>query len=142
MKTKSRYILIILLSLICLNCQSQEIKSIRIKFVNLDIDTPFSITCENFENFFEEIIEDVLIEDKEIIIGFLRVLEGLEEAKLSRKTGPDTRIKIEIAYEDKTSSICIDRFDLYTSEGTSFPSRPMLRFLKEIIPLVGYYEID
>ena len=140
MKTKSRYILIILLSLICLNCQSQEIKSIKIKFVDLDIDTPFSITCENFENFFQEGIEHVLIEDKEIIIGFQRVLEGLEENK--RSIGPDTRIKIEIAYEDKTSSICIDRFDLYTSEGTSFPSRPMLRFLKEIIPLVGYYEID
>ena len=119
----------LLFPLISLNCNSQEIKRLNIKYVDINIETPFSIKCDSFEEFFQDEIDSISIESREPITEFSRIIQGLEKADLSSYSQPDTRIKIEIFYNNKKSYICIDRFVISISDDIYILSESMLDFL-------------
>ena len=133
MKTKSKFILMLLIPLICLNCESQEIKKINIQFVDVSIETPFQIKCENFEGFFQDEIDSISIENSERITEFSKIVKGLQLADLSKYLLPDTRIKIEVFYNNKKSYMCIDRFVISFSDELYVLSKPMIEFLERVI---------
>lgn len=113
MKKKNKFLfLMILLSLITLSCNSQEIKSIDIKYVDIEIETPFRIKCDNFDIFFQNEIDSISINDNLFITEFIEELEKLDKADLTKYSLPDTRINISIVYHDKISKLCLDKFVL------------------------------
>lgn len=132
MKAKNKFILMLLFPLICLNCESQEIKRLNIKFVDVNIETPFQIKCESFEDFFQDEIDSISIKNSEQITEFSKIVKELELADLSKYSFPDTRIKIEIFYNKKKSYICMDCFVISFSDELYVLSESMLEFLERI----------
>lgn len=133
MKTKNKFILIALFPVICLNCKSQEIRRIDVKCVDIRIETPFGIICEKFEDFFQEDIDTISIEDQGRITVFSRIIKELKEADQSKYSSPDTRIKIEIIHKDKKTIMCIDHLVISISDNLYLTSDAMLEFIEEIL---------
>lgn len=133
MKTKNKFLLIALFPVICLNCKSQEIQRIDVKCVDIRIETPFGITCEKFEDFFQEDIDTISIEDQGRITVFSRIIKELKEADQSKYSSPDTRVKIEIIHKDKKTIMCIDHLVISISDNLYLTSDAMLEFIEEIL---------
>ncbi len=112
MKQNNLLFVILLFPLFYLNCSSQNIKRIDIKFVEIGIETPYGIKCENFNGFFQNEIDSVSINDNKKIMEFIGEIEKLNKADLAKYSMPDTRIKISIIYEDSVNELCLDRFVL------------------------------
>ncbi len=116
MKKKSK-ILMLFLTLVSFACKSQEIKRIDILFVDSEIETPFSIKCDEFEKFFGAEIDSISIQDTKLIENFSKELNKLIIADKARYALPDTRIKLKLNYNNHTMlSICIDRFVVSKNE--------------------------
>lgn len=112
MKQNNLLLVMLLFPLFYLNCSSQNIKRIDIKFVEIGIETPYGIKCENFNDFFQNEIDSVSINDDKKITEFIGEIEKLNKADLAKYSMPDTRIKISIIYQDSVNELCLDRFVL------------------------------
>lgn len=129
---KNKFILIVLFTVGCMGCQAQEIQRIDIKSVDITIETPFGITCEKFEEFFKDEIDTISIRDKERIMAFSRVIEELKEIDPSEYSlKPDTRIKMEIIYENNKTIICMSHLVISISDKLYFTSDSMLEFIEQ-----------
>lgn len=103
-------IFVFLLILNSFGCSSQEIKRIDILFVDPEIETPFRIQCNKFEEFFKDDIDSISIKDDSLIKQFASELDRLEKADSTKFSLPDTRMKIKIIYQKESQELCIDRF--------------------------------
>lgn len=112
MKQNKLLLVMLLFPLFSLNCSSQNIKRIDIKFVEIEIETPYQIRCENFDDFFQSEIDSISINDDKIITEFKEEIGKLNKADLAKYSMPDTRIKISIIYQDSINELCLDRFIL------------------------------
>jgi hypothetical protein len=133
MSRKNKLILTQLVLLNSFFCYSQEITKINIEFVNVDIETPFRIKCDNFNVYFQNEIDSVLINDNELILEFANEIKKLNKADLSKYSLPDTRIKIKLVYTDKISYLCIDRFVVEKDDGVYVLSESLRGLLKKNI---------
>lgn len=132
MKKRNKFMpLMILLSIMTLSCSSQEIKRIDIKYVDIEIETPFQIKCDNFDSFFQNEIDSVSLNDNKSISEFINALEKLNKADLSKYSMPDTRIKIKIVCYDKISELCIDRFVISKQDSIFILSESFKSLLKK-----------
>ena len=105
--------------------------SIRIEYVNMDIDTPFSIHCDDFDAFFQDAIQSVSIKDSMTVALITSALESLPSDTLNLP--PDTRMKISL-YKEHVQDICIGRLSLLMN-GHSYPLTENLRaILNAILP--------
>ena len=130
-KRNSFLFLIMLFPLLSLSCSSQTIKRIDIKYVDIEIETPFQIKCDNFDNFFQNEIDSVSINDNNSISEFVSEIEKLNKADLSKYSMPDTRIKISIVYNGKISECCLDRFVLSSQNEVFVLSETFKALLKK-----------
>lgn len=130
---KNKFTLFILFTAVCMSCQSQEIQRIDIKSVDFRIETPFRITCEKFEDFFQEDIDTISIKDQEKIMSFSRIIAELKEVDQSEYPLPDTRVKMEIMYEEKKTIICISHLSISISDKLYITSDAMLEFIADTI---------
>lgn len=133
MSRKNKLILTQLVLLNSFFCYSQEITKINIEFVNVDIETPFRIKCDNFNVYFQNEIDSVLINDNELILEFANEIKKLNKTDLSKYSLPDTRIKIKLVYTDKISYLCIDRFVVEKDDGVYVLSESLRGLLKKNI---------
>lgn len=133
MSRKNKLILTQLVLLNSFFCYSQEITKINIEFVNVDIETPFRIKCDNFNVYFQNEIDSVLINDNELILEFANEIKKLNKADLSKYSLPDTRVKIKLVYTDKISYLCIDRFVVEKDDGVYVLSESLRGLLKKNI---------
>lgn len=79
-------------------------------------------------------IDNISIESREQITELSRIINGLERADLSKYSPPDTRIKIEIFYNNKESYMCLDRFVISISDDIYILSESMLEYLDKLSP--------
>lgn len=133
---KIKVIFITLFSFICISCKSQEVQTIKeivIKSVDIRIETPFGITCDKFESFFQGDIDTISIEDQKVISVFSKIINELKVADPSKYSLPDTRVKIDVIYNDKKTIICIDHLVLSISDNMYLTSDTMLEFIEESV---------
>lgn len=83
-----------------------------IKFVDMDIETPMDVRCNDFEKYFPDIQTKVL-NDSIKILQIINTLNHLIIAGNDYYQHFDTRMKLEIKYNnDSIETICMDRFIL------------------------------
>jgi len=127
-------ILVILLSIISFNCNSQTIEFIKIYFVDLNLETPFRIQCERFNQFFHSEIDSVCINNSHLIKNIMLELNNLPIASDSVYSLPDTRIKIKIIYSNRVSDIiCLDKFTVYKNGKLFILSKKLIDLIKNKI---------
>ena len=81
-----------------------------IKFVDIDIETPIDIKCDNFENSFPD-FQTKVVNDSMKINQIINILKHLKIAGNEYYQHVDARIKLELKYNnDSIETICIDRF--------------------------------
>ena len=106
-----KYLLIILLT-ISLSCrQKQNETTVRIYSVDVDIETIFSIKCNDFLDTFDstelktkDVIEKSTVDDFQVKLKTLQLDSG--------KRDPDTRAIIILKNEVTTDTLCADRFTI------------------------------
>lgn len=96
--------------IISLSCNAQKIERIDILFVDSDIETPFRISCDKFEEYFGEDIDSISIEDPVLIEKFSNEINNLVIADKEKYSLPDTRKKLKLIYNHNLLEICLDNF--------------------------------
>lgn len=93
----------------CHSSDSTEIKEITIHYVNQSIETIYSVSCDNFEQFFgKKNYKEKKITERDQLKKFSNYLNKYQKG-LSKNI--DVRAKIYIYYSNKTKSVfCIDKF--------------------------------
>jgi hypothetical protein len=93
------------------SCQTNKESTIKIRSVDMGISTIMSVTCENFESFFDSSqVRTKKVDQTESVKSFLSQLSQLELD--NDKRDPDTRAIIIIRNATNIDTICADRFSL------------------------------
>lgn len=71
MKVLHFFIIILFLNVFCYS-YAQPIRKLEIRFVNINLETPYDIHCSNFEKSFGPEIKTIIIDDKSVIKKFLQ----------------------------------------------------------------------
>lgn len=110
-------ILFVLLITICIDSKSQTTRSMKIYFVDLNIETPFRIKYDNFKFFFDTQIDSITIYNSIKIRAVVREINKLSLANDSLYTlqsFPDTRMNLKIINGNHIiTNLYIDRFTVY-----------------------------
>lgn len=94
------------------NKRADSIKKIVIKYIDFEIETPFKTDCKDFISAFKNMIQTISISDKEKINELVSVINKLPHAT-NKMPKPDTRIKIELIYENgEIQDYCIGQFSV------------------------------
>lgn len=90
--------------------QKANIEKIVIHYVDLQIETPFDVTCENFDNFFSSSYKAKIISNKNQLRKFADYLAHCDV--LDGAKNVDVRVKAVITYFDgKTTVLCMNKFN-------------------------------
>ena len=112
---KNYLIMIAVLFISCSNKQEKSLTSIRILYVNEEIERFLSVSCNSFEKSFSSILKEKIINDKAIlqkIAKYITPTKGLKEKNI------DVRTKVILQYENGTSNIlCFDRYNNASIDG-------------------------
>lgn len=110
-------VLFVLLLAICIDSKSQTTTTIKIYFVDLNIETPFRIECDNFKSFFKTEIDSIIIHNRTKIRTIVREINKLplaDDSLYTLKSFPDTRMNLKLVHGNHTiTNLCIDRFTVY-----------------------------
>jgi len=126
-------LLFILSSIACKNESKSELDKITFHYVDYDIDTPFGVSCDDFEIFFSSSFKTIVVNDKTHLVEFEEYLGHHEILNSVKRI--DVRVKIIIAYTNKkTSTLCMDRFNHLILDGKSINSdKKIIDFIKNYI---------
>jgi len=110
--TSNFFVVMILTFFLLSTNDSIELKKVKINFVNKDIETPYNVSCSNFESFFgnNEFKEKVILNHDELnkVMNFINNVK--KDSSLKKEI--DVRAKIYLYYSNgKQTTICIDKFD-------------------------------
>jgi hypothetical protein len=90
--------------------ESEKINKITFHYVDFEIETPFQISCDNFENSFSDGYNTIVVKEDnnlEEFAGYISHIEVSDSKKII-----DVRVKVIITYANKkTSLLCMDRFN-------------------------------
>lgn len=91
-------------------CQEVNVLKAEIKFVSPQIETPFSIQCDNFEKDLN-LIKSKTVYDSAILKEIEVVLKSIKYANVL--TAKDIRSKVYVYFRNETmpTIICSDRFN-------------------------------
>jgi len=106
--------LLFLVFIMLVNCQTlnkDQITCIKVKSVDFELMTTISIKCSEFENYFNNYKETILI-DSLRIKSLLTQLNNLEEIDSTYSKIIDTRAKVELISSHDTLLICIGNLSL------------------------------
>lgn len=125
---------IIMLTLFCSACKAQNTPKIKISYVNLDITTPITIKCDDFERLFNSKIKTVIIDKKTDINSLINMVNNLKID--TSKYMPDVRVKLEISYSDTSKIYCLSKMRVYSEGITYFLPDKLLGILKRYMKYV------
>lgn len=93
----------------CHSSNNTEIKQVVIQYVNRNVEPIYSVSCDNFEQFFgENNFKKKIITGNSQLKKFIDCLNDYQSASLNNI---DVRAKIYIYYFNKTKSVlCVDKF--------------------------------
>lgn len=133
MKVFIQLLIILLFGGSCFNenvvIQKKSIIQVSIHYVHVDVETPISIKCSNFEAYFKD-FKILEIKNKGQIDQIVSMLNSLKLEGTDYKNETDTRIKLCIKFtNDSTETICIDRFHVLRSNKLLVVSDSLKRFL-------------
>lgn len=113
--------------------QKNKIEKVTLHYVELEIETPFRISCENFEDFFSSSYKTVVINDSKQLNKFEDFLSHCEVLDSVKKI--DVRVKALITFGNKkSSSFCMDKFNNLILDNQSInPNEDIIAFIKEQI---------
>jgi hypothetical protein len=100
-----RNLFFITLVLLFSTCNAQNSPAVKLTYVDLDIMTPITVSCNNFEQLFRSQFKTTVIVDKTDIDSILSILNKLEVDTTNYI--PDVRVKLEINYSDKSKIYCL-----------------------------------
>jgi hypothetical protein len=88
------------------------LQKIRVEYVNRDIETPYNVSCSNFERFFGKNYYKVkTIYNKTELKQISACIDKVNDNAINVKE-IDVRAKIILFYSNgKKSTVCVDRFD-------------------------------
>lgn len=112
-------------------CQPKSL--IKVWYVDFNILTAFSITCQFFEQSFE--VKDYkqwIPKNKQQTDSLMKLLNGF---KFSNWDGVDTRAKIEWVRNGKKLHYCFDRFGHFTDGKNIYTNNKLFAFLKKHLPI-------
>jgi hypothetical protein len=90
----------------CNNQKSETVKKIKLTKVDFAITSIISVDCDRLENYFNEEVETIIIEDQNEIEKIMKVISSLESDTTNYK--PDVRAKLLLHYDNnKIDTICM-----------------------------------
>ena len=110
---KYLFVLILLFSA----CKAQDIPTMKLSYVDLDIKTPIDVSCDMYKLLFKSQIKMVKIDKQTDIDSIINLLNNLRID--TSKFIPDVRAELEISYSNKSKIYCLDKKGIY-SEGISY----------------------
>ena len=113
--------------------QKNKIEKVTLRYVDLQIETPLRISCENFEDLFSSSYKTVIINDAKQLTKFEDFLSHCEVLDSVKKI--DVRVKALITYSyKKSSSLCMDKFNNLLLDNKSINANEnIVAFIKEHI---------
>lgn len=88
------------------------LQKIKVEYVDRDIETPYSVSCSNFESFFgKKDFKEKTIYSKEELKKITMCLDQVSKSSASTKE-IDVRAKLIVFYSNgSTKVVCVDQFD-------------------------------
>lgn len=130
-----RLIYIVIMILVSFNVKEDEpiplIKSLTIKYVDFDIETPMRINCEDFEYKFKSSIHNVQVTDTLLLKTFFNIKK---ELKLDTTNYfADVRAKILIHYVNNTTdTLCVGSLGIIYNDRAMYQSNDMIKFIIQL----------
>ncbi len=136
--THSSIYLMLIVVLLFINCKGSSKKSndsIVIEFINLNIETPISISCNDFDDTFGKEAKKVTISDTNIIKTIVNKLEKIK-AKNIQSNEPDVRVKINIHCTNVSfQTVCFGRFSQIVIDGRYYEdTESFTKYILSILP--------
>lgn len=109
--------------------KEKRVDKIIISYVDFEIETFYKITCDNYENSFNDIYKVEVI-DSVSVNKIMAIIKTLHKDK--DKSDPDTRVKLKILYNDNScDSLCMDDLRInYNGKAIKYSQRLKNEILK------------
>lgn len=120
-----------LLQSVNLVAQNSICKKVTIRYIDFEVMTTVNVSCSDFNTAFTfndniQSLSITNIRDIERLVGILKNL------KLDKNTKDiDTRVKIELFYQDYTEVICLDRFCVLRGSQIYKMNNRLFRFIEK-----------
>jgi hypothetical protein len=110
--------------------ERQNIAKITFHYVGFEIETPFQISCNDFENLFSGTYKTTEISNKNQLKEFEKYLSYCDALDTAKKI--DVRVKVIITYANKKISIlCMDKFNNLVLDNKSIsPNKDIIAFIR------------
>ncbi|MBF4471124.1 hypothetical protein [Flavobacterium sp. HJJ] len=110
---------------------SNDVKEIKIQYIDFDTETPIRINCSTF-NYFGNDIKLKTIQNEKSIEEITSFLENLNESK--SKVGVDVRFKIKIEYNSgESKEICGNKVFIDIENKQYLMNKNFLEYLVKIL---------
>lgn len=110
--------------------EKPKIEKITFHYADLEIETPFQVSCNDFENLFSGTYKTIVVSDNRQLKEFEDYLANCDVLDSLQKM--DVRIKVFITYANKkTSVLCMDRFNALILDNKSIKAtQNIISFIK------------
>lgn len=111
--------------------QNKTLSSVKLEAVSFDIETVIDISCEQFENTFNEHREKTknTISNANDLTKFQSLTK--EFKLLTKKQSFDVRGKIEYHYGTATEKYCFDVFGVFYKDGKLYYNKKLLIYITD-----------
>jgi hypothetical protein len=113
-------------------CQKNKLDSIKVIYVNAEIETPIAISCDKFDKAFLKIKKNCKIKNKKELMRYENIING--NLSLGKENDIDVRYKF-FFYAEKSQDpimvICMNKFFMATLNGQLITNKKMLILLKQ-----------
>ncbi|MCO5950569.1 hypothetical protein NAF19_26970 [Mucilaginibacter sp. RT5R15] len=131
--TVNIFLCLIAILLSCVTClaQNKKLNFVKLEAVSFDIETVFDISCEQFENTFNEHHEKTknTISNTNDLTKFQSLTK--EFKLLTKKQSFDVRGKIEYHYGITIEKYCFDVFGVFYKDGKLYYNKKLLIYITD-----------
>lgn len=111
---RNKVISVLVFFILFTSCHSQRDlykNHITIKYVGFEVESPIRITCGNYEKYFKNSIDSVVITDDNVFSNIFKKLQTLNPIDSNFPNHADTRVKLYIYTNGKIMTVvCMDNF--------------------------------
>ena len=124
----------ILLLLSCFVCvfgcqQKSDLTSVKISAVDFDIETPFDVNCDLFEQSFGKEKKDIVFANKADLLHFQSLLKQFKVVKKLQSF--DVRGIVNFYDDDHGEKYCFDKFAYFYKDGKYYFNKQLLIFITD-----------
>ncbi len=121
--------LLIIFTFIFSTCNAQNSYEIKLSYVDLDIMTPISVDCSNFDILFNSQIKTSTISNKSDIDSIVYFINKLK-VDTSDYT-PDVRVKLELRQQSKSQIYCLSKFSICHNNKSYFLPVNLIKIIEK-----------